>query len=75
MKKNTGASGTSHIPQEEIDSDQTKITKVNISDEQADTSAIKIIDQSGKQASEGTDVDNPGEVLQEFQKLAFCIGK
>lgn len=75
IKKNTGASGTSHQPQEEIDSDQTKITKVNVSDEQADTSAIKILDQSGKQASAGTDVDDPGQVLQEFQKLVLCIGK
>lgn len=75
IKKNTGASGTSHLPQEEIDSGQTKITKVNVSDKQSETSAITIMAQSGKQASAGTDVDDPGVVLQEFQKLVLCIGK
>lgn len=78
MKTNPGASVTSPLPQEGMDNDQTqptKKTRVDVSDEPADTSAIKNMDQSGKQASAGTDVDDPGEVLQEFQKMVLCIGK
>lgn len=78
MKTNPEASVTSPLPQEGMDNNQaqpTKITRVDVSDEPADTSAIKIMDHSGKQASAGTNVDDPGEFLKEFQKMVLCIGK
>lgn len=53
----------------------TTTARDDVTAEPADTSAIQTVDPSRIQASAGTDVDDPGEVRQEFPKMNLCIGK
>lgn len=84
MQTNSGAFTTHENPQSSCvtsplpQKDQTlpnTTTGDDVSVEPADTSAIKTVNPSGKQASAGTDIDDTEEVLQKLQKMTLCIGK
>lgn len=69
---------TPPLPQKGMENDQTlpnTTTGDDVSVEPADTSAIKTVNPSGKQASAGTDIDDTEDVLQKLQKMTLCIGK